>query len=195
MFAPAGSTRGAMAALLFGLASACTFPEYDLYRGAVGGGGGAAPVAAGATSEAGSAMLPVPSGCAAQWHDGNPYLSCNGTFTFDEAEAKCEQQQMRLLKIDDAAENAFALALARSLGPYVWIGGSNDDRNSVDFAWRDGDVFFSDGQAVPGRYHNFAPGQPEPARGVRCVQLEEITNGVWSAAQCSDSQQLICEVY
>jgi hypothetical protein len=117
-------------------------------------------------------------------------MACSISSSFDQAEARCQAQRMHLLRIDGGAENEQAMQLARSIGSYVWIGGSNRD-DETRFEWTDGTAFLENGGPVAGVYQNFGPDQPlaDPAR--RCVQLHDST-GFWSNAPCTDNLQFIC---
>lgn len=97
---------------------------------------------------------------------------------------------MHLLRIDGGTANAHAMELARTIGSYVWIGGSSRT-DAAQFEWTDGTVFYETGAPVPGVYQNFGPDQPVSDAERRCVQLHDAT-GFWSNAPCSDSLQFIC---
>lgn len=212
------SSACALLALGFG---ACTFPEYDLDRSQRGAAGTAAMTFGGAAAgSAGAAGQPsdcIPStddvlcdgldqGCVATTRDsgcerqctglaldGTSYMACAGSYDFADAEAKCQAQGMHLIRVDSDAENELALDFAEQLGPYVWLGGSNRQDSDV-FAWNDGDPFYRSGAPIPGRYHNFAAGQPQ-SMPISCVQLERANSGAWSNTRCTDTQELLCERY
>jgi hypothetical protein len=97
---------------------------------------------------------------------------------------------MRLIRIDGGAENELATELARTIGSYVWIGGSNRT-DEAKFEWTDGTAFYEDGAPVAGVYQNFGPDQPAPDPERRCVQLHDST-GFWSNAPCSNNLQFVC---
>ena len=131
-----------------------------------------------------------PDGCTGATIDGVSYMACSISSTFDQAEARCQAQRMHLLRIDGGNENEQALELARTIGSYVWIGGSNR-ADETRFEWTDATVFFENGAPVPGLYQNFGPDQPVADPERRCVQLHDAT-GFWSNAPCSDNLQFIC---
>jgi hypothetical protein len=135
-----------------------------------------------------------PSGCDGRRLNGQSYLGCTTSASFEAAEVRCGEQGMRLLRIESAGENAVAVELARSLGSYVWIGGS-DLGTPGTFAWPDSSVFFGDGQPVSGVYQNFGEGEPSPAAGRHCVQLHNDAAGPWSTAPCTDVKEFICKRY
>lgn len=133
-----------------------------------------------------------PKGCDGQVINGAAYLGCTGSARFSDAEVRCTEQGMHLMRIDSAAQNAIAVQLAQTLGSYVWIGGS-DLGTLGSFTWPDGSEFFRDGQAVAGVYQNFDQG--EPSAGSHCVQLHNDAAGPWSTAPCGDVKQFICKRY
>jgi hypothetical protein len=131
-----------------------------------------------------------PAGCTGSTVDGVSYMACSISSTFDQAETRCQGQSMTLIRIDGGAENELAMELARTIGSYVWIGGSNRTEEAR-FEWTDGTVFYENGGPVAGVYQNFGPDQPVSDPERRCVQLHDST-GFWSNAPCSDSLQFIC---
>ncbi len=131
-----------------------------------------------------------PAGCTGSTVDGVSYMACSISSTFEQAETRCEGHAMQLLRIDGGAENELAMELARTIGSYVWIGGSNRT-NEARFEWTDGTAFFENGAPLPGVFQNFGPDQPVSDAQRRCVQLHDST-GFWFNAPCSDSLQFIC---
>ena len=131
-----------------------------------------------------------PAGCTGTTVAGVSTMACSISSTFDQAQARCQAQLMNLIRIDGGGENELAVELARTIGSYVWIGGSNR-QDETRFEWTDGTAFYDDGAAIPGVYQNFGPDQPlaDPER--RCVELHDST-GFWHNAPCSDRLQFIC---
>jgi hypothetical protein len=131
-----------------------------------------------------------PAGCTGTTVNGVSYMACSISSSFEQAETRCQGQAMQLLRIDGGAENELAMELARTIGSYVWIGGSNL-ADEAKFEWTDGTVFYESGAPLPGVYQNFGPDQPVSDPERRCVQLHDST-GFWSNAPCSDTLQFIC---
>lgn len=137
-----------------------------------------------------TADVGCPAGCVGTTVEGVAYMACSISSTFDQAETRCLGQGMHLVRIDGGDENELAVELARTIGSYVWIGGSNRT-DAARFDWTDGTTFYENGGPVPGVYQDFGPDQPAADPGRRCVQLHDAT-GFWSNAPCSDSLQFIC---
>jgi hypothetical protein len=134
--------------------------------------------------------LGCPAGCTGSTVQDVSYMACSISSSFEQAETRCAGQAMQLLRIDGGTENELAMELGRTIGSYVWIGGSNraDERR---FEWTDGTAFYENGAPLSGVFQNFGPDQPVPDAERRCVQLHDST-GFWSNAPCSDSLQFIC---
>jgi hypothetical protein len=133
-----------------------------------------------------------PGTCEGSFVDGTSYMSCLAARDFDAAEAACQANGMHLVKIDSAQENATVLSLA--LDDYVWIGGSNRDDASV-YTWLDGTTFYESDAPVAGVYQNFNTSEPSSDAELRCLQLREQGDGVWSMWRCSGMQSFVCERY
>jgi hypothetical protein len=134
-----------------------------------------------------------PTNCRGIERDGSGYMACGkNSVDFETAEASCEEQGMRLVKIDDDAEDAFVASLVADLGAYVWIGARSEAGAGI-FTWLDGTVMY-DGGPVDGVYQHFAQGQPAMLSTKDCVQFEAL-GSAWSNTRCSDTQEFICEAY
>jgi hypothetical protein len=132
-----------------------------------------------------------PASCDGVVYEGRSYLACADGARFVDSQSRCLAQGMDLVRIDDAADNAVVVELARTVGSYVWIGGS-DLATLGSYAWRDGDVFFRDGASVDGAYQNFGSGEPMMGVGRECVQLHDEPSGPWSTAPCGDVKPFVC---
>jgi len=184
--------------------------------GAENGGAGTAGSATGGASGFGAACVPsgsdaycdgldencnatlkeavCPSGCTGSVLDGTSYMACTTSAPFNQAEVLCEQQHMHLVKVDTASENAYVDGLAKNLGSYVWIGGSDQALNG-SFAWQGGGTFYAKSAPIAGVYQNFASNEPSTVPGRDCVQLHSDPPGYWLSAPCSDALQFVCERY
>jgi hypothetical protein len=137
-----------------------------------------------------AADVACPSGCTGTTVDGASYMACNISSTFDQAETRCEAQLMHLIRVHGGTENDRTMELARTIGSYVWIGGSNRTDETL-FEWTDGTAFYKNSAPVAGVYQNFGPNEPVPDPERRCVELHDST-GFWSNTSCSDTLQFIC---
>lgn len=131
-----------------------------------------------------------PTGCTGSSVDRVSYMACAISSSFEQAQTRCLAQSMQLLRVDGGAENELAMELARTIGSYVWIGGSNLE-DEARYEWTDGTVFYEGGAPVAGVYQSFGPDQPATDSERRCVQLHDST-GFWSNAPCTDELQFIC---
>ena len=138
-----------------------------------------------------------PSGCVGQAYLGAGYMACSTELNFASCEAKCEEQDMRLVRIDSAAENAFVVSRVKGFSLYTWIGGS-DQAKAGTFKWRDGTVIYENGVPAKGVYQNFGSGEPASNPAPNCLQITKgpaPPAGFWSTATCSDTQPYVCERY
>jgi hypothetical protein len=138
-----------------------------------------------------------PSDCVGHAFQGVGYMACSDGHTWDASEARCMAQGMHVVKVDTAPENAFVLSLVRTLGPWVWIGAS-DEAKSGTFKWIHGSTIIVDGAPVAGVYQNFASGQPTTLAAASCLQMNDgsvETAGAWSNTACTGGNPYICEEY
>jgi hypothetical protein len=129
-----------------------------------------------------------PSGCKGVAFGNDSYMGCGISATFADAEILCQKQGMHLTQIESASENNFVVQIARTLGSYVWVGGS-DLEQLGSYRWPDGSAFYENGAPISGVYENF---EAAPRAGYDCVQLHDDDAGHWSGAHCADSLQFIC---
>jgi hypothetical protein len=109
---------------------------------------------------------------------------------------------MRLVRIDDALENAFVLltSFASIANPFstdwVWLGAS-DQAAVGDWRWTDGDLFWVGGAiGLPqlGRYQHWVAGSPTSGGAATdCAILQ--SSGFWTDWDCTRLQQYVCEDY
>jgi hypothetical protein len=99
--------------------------------------------------------------------------------------ADCQSVGMTMVRVDDAAENAWLLQeftnrglLDLGNGPLVFLGGTRTA--SFTWSWVDGAVFW-DGSAV--LYSNWSPGDPNG--GIDCMGMT--TDGTWVTRNCNSS--------
>jgi hypothetical protein len=86
-------------------------------------------------------------------------------------DGKCAEQDMHLVKIDGALENAFVLSLVKPIAQYAWLGAS-DEVTSRTFVWLDGKtVVYTNGANVKNVYQNFATGQLANTAGPNCLLI------------------------
>jgi hypothetical protein len=114
---------------------------------------------------------------------------------YSQALADCQNVGMTLVKVDDAAENAWltAEALARGLfaarTPVLFLGG-DDIAVEGEWRWLDGTLFWN-GAAVPGVYSNWAS-PPGSGGQADCVIMR--SDGYWTDRACnSGAVTYMCE--
>jgi hypothetical protein len=160
--------------------------------GGVPTGGGAATGGAG-----GSSGVCVPDeSCTCGTYGGHDYRFCPVELWYSQALADCQSVGMTLVKVDDAAENAWLTTEAQARGlltgrtPAVFLGG---DDIAVDGEWRwvvDNTLFWN-GAAVPGVYSDWTS---PPGRGGQANCLIMGSDGRWTARACnSGAVTYMCE--
>ncbi len=104
---------------------------------------------------------------------------------------------MHLVRVDDAAENAFLRATANTVngaGP-IWIGAS-DIMTERRWVWTDGTPFWTGGPGgvpIGNRYANWASGQPDDGAGnVDCAAMRD-GDDQWQDANCTMRRAYFCE--
>lgn len=134
-----------------------------------------------------------PAGCIEQVRE-NRYCFCPAIATWGDARLACESAGARMVRIDDADENAWvSMAATQVLGASErWIGGSDIEEEGV-WRWTDGEQFWNgdaSGSAVNGMYTNWYPLTPD---GGNCLRINP--DGLWRDNDCSTPRAPLCEFY
>lgn len=132
-------------------------------------------------------------GCdyAAASFEGHDYLYCDQPTPWEEAEAACAEEGMRMVTISSAGEQTFvertigmpARGSAGDWGPFhTWTGLNDRDREGT-FAWMDGSDL---------TYTRWQAGAPSASgAGEDCVMLGQ--DGAWSDEACAEEVGYVCE--
>jgi hypothetical protein len=102
---------------------------------------------------------------------------------------------MRLVRIDDEAENTWIHQVAFTFGvDRNWLGGS-DTHAATDWRWADGTQFWSglaSGMPVGGLYTNWDSGEPnDMGDAEHCVVMfDKMT---WNDDNCATLHRYVCE--
>jgi lectin-like protein len=151
--------------------------------------------------------------CTCETNGNHAYRFCNANATgptWAQAEADCELNQMRLVRVDDKQENDWLRSTGNSVLGLVefWIG-AEDPTSSSNWQWSDGAVFWiggapPSGAAANGLFSNWvANGQRPTASKTRtCAGLVNGTSfgnamydGQWADRSCASWQPYVCERY
>ncbi|HVK72250.1 MAG TPA: lectin-like protein [Kofleriaceae bacterium] len=129
--------------------------------------------------------------------DNRRYLFCAVPSSWPVAEARCTAEAMRLQRLDDAAETAWARTTATAAFGAVnyWTGG-NDRLSEGQWRWPDGAQFWqgtSGGAPVGGLYNTWDSGEPNNDSDEDCLELR--TNSRANDGQCSGAKPFVCERY
>jgi len=167
-----------------------------------GGAGGMAGSAGGAGGRAGSSGADAGLACTPATFNGHNYEFCGALVTWSTAENDCVAKGMRLVRIDDVAENtwvhdtAFAGVPSTSSNYWPWIG-ATDLAVTGEWRWTDGALFWmggSNGTAQGGLYNNWVAGSPtNNGAATDCGILENAA--YWTDFDCSRTQGYVCEQY
>jgi hypothetical protein len=141
-----------------------------------------------------------PSGCVGATHGGRAYMLCYAPMAreaWSAAEAACVGAGMHLVRVDDAAENAFIRATADNVNfdGDIWLGGS-DAMTERRWVWIDGTPFWTGGPGgmpVANRYTNWASGEPNDGTpNVDCAAMQAGA-GTWRDVRCVMRHAFMCE--
>ncbi len=164
--------------------------------GAVGGVTGRGGGAAGTGGNAGTGGV-----CPTATFGGHTYAFCDGPLPWADAQVDCVAKGMRLVRIDDTAEDRWlhdtAFGGVTGLSPnWPWIGAS-DQAVLGEWRWTDGTLFWlgsANGAAQGGLFTNWVAGSPASSGpATDCALLE--SSDRWNDWQCTGSQPYICEQY
>jgi hypothetical protein len=167
--------------------------------GAAGGGTGGAAGAAGGAVIGGGGMSGA--SCPADTFGGHTYAFCVGPLSWADAQTDCMAKGMRLVRIDDSAENdwvqsiAFAGISSVSSIYWPWIG-ATDVAVQGEWRWTDGALFWlgnMNGAAQGGLYSDWVAASPGNGTSSECGILEH--SAFWKDWPCSTLESYVCEQY
>ena len=142
-------------------------------------------------------------GCEGGTYGGHAYAFCDGPVTRQDAATDCGTKSMKLVRIDDAAEQVWLRDMAfKIVGTTInvatawrWIG-ANDIAVNGEWRWPDGTQFWQgaqNGSPVGGLYSNWSNGQPSQQDG--CAMMQNQVSAVWDGMPCTVVRPYICELY
>jgi hypothetical protein len=163
--------------------------------GVTGAGGSVGGGAAGAGGGAGIS-------CYSATFGGHDYAFCDGKVDWATARAECEQRGMRLVRVDDIAEDNWLQATANFSASMfrrdaLWLGGYEPTTDG-DWHWTDGAAFWlggATGTAVGGLFTNWDANEPNNAVGPEACLAMPLNKTTWYDWQCSTPQYFACEIY
>jgi hypothetical protein len=166
--------------------------------GAAGGMGGAAGAAGGPFIGGGGASGAL---CTANTYGGHTYAFCAGTLSWANAQTDCMAKGMRLVRIDDSAENTWVQSIAfagiSSVASIYWPWiGATDVAVTGEWRWTDGALFWlgnMNGSAQGGLYNDWVAASPGNGTSSQCGILEH--SGFWKDYPCSTPEGYVCEQY
>jgi hypothetical protein len=130
------------------------------------------------------------------------YAFCDALVAWPTARTECETRGMRLVRIDDAAENdwvvttaAFSASMFRRES--LWIGGYEPTVDG-DWHWTDGEAFWSgdgNGSPVGGLYTNWDRTEPNNAVSAEACAGIRLNDSAWLDLGCSFGAYFACEAY
>jgi hypothetical protein len=104
--------------------------------------------------------------------------------TWAEALSGCREVGYDLLALDDADEEAWTTAIARSILDYPWWNGFSDAEEEGVWQWSSG---------APVSYTHWAYGEPNDAGGEDCAMF--VWGGdQWNDGPCDGLLPFVCEV-
>jgi hypothetical protein len=116
-----------------------------------------------------------------------PYMVCDSTATWADAQATCWAVDYHLLTIDDAVEDLWIDGLVDSYSTEKWWMGFNDIDSEGSWVWEDGTAV---------GYTNWAAGEPNDSGGEDCGQLNRYhPDTTWNDEPCTSSFRYVCEYY
>ena len=166
------------------------YSQAEAAAGSAAGGSGGATGGAGAAGSAGSAGSAGAAACdpACQCLElsGHRYMVCRDVVNRQQAEMRCAQYGMQLVRPDSQEEN-FTVRGAASNSELTsfWLG-CNDTAT-------EGVVVWSDGVPLDQTYSNFIDIDPGDNDAQDCCV--EYTSASWHDEPCDSAQGVVCELY
>ena len=123
--------------------------------------------------------------CNLEYSGDSPYLFCESSENWADAQAECEFYDYHLVTINSADENSWVDSTADSLSTDKWWVGFNDIDSEGYFVWEDGSST---------TYTNWELDEPNNLDGGEdCVVLNRFVDQTWNDEKCSHSFYYICE--
>ena len=125
--------------------------------------------------------------CNVHHYGSAPYLVCDSTATWADAQAACWAVDYHLLTIDDATEGSWVDGVIDLYSTSKWWMGFNDIDSEGTWVWEDGTTV---------SYTNWAAGEPNDSGGEDCGQLNRYhPDTTWNDEPCTSSFRYVCEYY
>jgi hypothetical protein len=140
--------------------------------------------------------------CACEFYGGHAYRFCKAGKSFADARAACVASGMKLVRLEDAAENQWVFDVTAAEGlTAIWIGAS-DSVSEGDWRWVDGTAFWTGinaaagGKAVGGLFSAWDGVTAEPNQNgdEDCAGYWR-PRPTWSDLTCTDLNSYVCEAY
>jgi hypothetical protein len=200
-----GSTAGGASGSSAGGSSAGGASGSSAGGSSAGGASGAAGGRGGAVGGAGGAMIGgggvSGASCPTDTFGGHTYAFCVGPLSWADAQTDCLAKGMRLVRIDDSAENDWVVSMAfAGIGSvssiyWSWIG-ATDVAVTGEWRWTDGALFWlgnMNGSAQGGLYNDWVAASPGNGTSSQCGILEH--SAFWKDYPCSTLERYVCEQY
>jgi hypothetical protein len=140
-------------------------------------------------------------GCEGHEHGGHGYLFCTTPLSWSAAEAACETQGFKLVRVDDATEMLWlhdicfaAVGSNNTAAVWPWLG-ANDQAVAGEWRWADGTLFWQGNQTgtpVAGLYNNWTQGEPIAKDSCGAMQNNP-DKSLWAAQPCTSLHPYTCE--
>lgn len=176
-----------------------TCPACEASSGCLTGNDCTSGVCAGNVCQALSGQCTDSADCSCESFAGYDYWFCTTPLSADAAVGFCQSAGMQLVRIDDAAENAWLVTTGTAAGVFSGpngfpLIGAADAEVDGDWAWPDGTVFWSgdsNGAAVNGLYSNWSSQSPSGGGVLNCAGI--LDTGLWQDLGCSSALTFICQ--
>ncbi|XP_060599457.1 perlucin-like [Ruditapes philippinarum] len=120
-------------------------------------------------------------------HHGTCYFFSHGEETWTGAYESCKIFGSMLVEINSADEDLYLSNKARSLGNYYWIG-LTDKRVEREYEWETSRELLTDVG-----YTNWGQSEPDNIGRENCVFYASSRNYKWADAECTRTENYICE--
>jgi hypothetical protein len=171
--------------------------------GVSGGGASSVGGTSGSGGSSGSGGVPPDMAlCNQATYGGHDYVRCQELRTWADANSGCLAIGMRLVRVDDDAENQWLFFGANvPSGPdgEIWLGATDVDAEG-EWRWTDGDLFWlgdSGGSAQNGLFSSWYTREPNDASIENCAVLDTKAAGAeWYDYDCEEvSKAYVCESF
>jgi|GEM_PF-3554349 len=134
-------------------------------------------------------------GCTCEWYRGTRYMFCAEQLAREPARDACEEQGMKLVRIESGAEQTFLRQRTLQAGMSKFHLAATDQASEGTWVWDDGTPFWqgmAEGEPINGAFSAWAPGEPNSFTiDENCSEVQSMQG--WNDCVCDLAKPFVCK--